>query len=141
LDAAGLREAMRKARGGDLFVHLWASWCGPCMEELPDIDGLARQARARGATFLSVALEDPNRAAHVLDVLRQRAPHLTRFLVKVEDAQQFAALFAGEWDGSIPALFVYDRAGNLRASFVGQLENADIRRMLADISSAPAPKK
>ncbi|MFL5307514.1 MAG: TlpA disulfide reductase family protein, partial [Polyangia bacterium] len=74
LDAAALREAMRKARGGDLFVHLWASWCGPCMEELPDIDGLARQARARGATFLSVALDDPNRAAHVLDVLRQRAP-------------------------------------------------------------------
>ena len=55
------------------------------MEELPDIDGLARQARARGATFLSVALDDPKRAAHVLDVLRRRAPNLTRFLVKVED--------------------------------------------------------
>ena len=46
-------------------------------------------------------------------------------------------VFAGEWDGSIPALFVYDRAGHLRASFVGQLENADIRRMLADTSVTP----
>ncbi|MES1208447.1 MAG: TlpA disulfide reductase family protein [Pseudomonadota bacterium] len=141
LDATALREVMRKAQGGDLFVHLWASWCGPCLQELPDIDGLARQARARGATFLSVALDDPQRGDHVLDVLRRRAPNLTRFLAKVDEPEKFAALFAGEWDGSIPALFVYDRAGKLRASFVGELENADIRRMLADISAPPSPKK
>ena len=111
------------------------------MEELPDIDGLARQARARGATFLSVSLDEPHREAHVLDVLRRRAPNLTRFVAKLEDGEKFAQLFAGEWDGSIPALFVYDRAGQLRASFVGELENADIRRMLADISSQASPKK
>ena len=137
LDATSLQQAMRKAKGGDLFVHLWASWCGPCLEELPDINRLARQARGRGATFLSVSLDDPKRGAHVLDVLHRRAPNLTHFVAKLDDPDKFADLFSGEWDGSIPALFVYDRAGHLRASFVGQLENADIRRMLADISVAP----
>jgi thiol-disulfide isomerase/thioredoxin len=137
LDATGLRQAMRKAQGSDLFIHLWASWCGPCLEELPDIDHLARQTRARGAAFLSVSLDDPRRAGHVLEVLRRRAPNLTRFVAKLDDPDKLAALFSGEWDGSIPALFVYDRTGHLRASFVGQLENADIRRMLADISVAP----
>jgi thiol-disulfide isomerase/thioredoxin len=140
LDPSSLGQAMRKAQGSDLFVHLWASWCGPCMEELPDIDRLARQARARGATFLSVSLDDPRRGAHVLDVLHRRAPNLTRFVARLDDPDKFAALFAGEWDGSIPALFMYDRTGHLRASFVGELENADIRRMLADISAAsPGP--
>jgi thiol-disulfide isomerase/thioredoxin len=137
LDANSLRQAMHKAKGGDLFVHLWASWCGPCLEELPDIDRLARQARARGATFLSVSLDPPKRAPHVLEVLHRQAPNLTRFVAKLDDPDKFAELFSGEWDGSIPALFVYDRTGHLRASFVGQLENADIRRMLADISAAP----
>lgn len=141
VDAATLRQAMRKAKGSDLFVHLWASWCGPCMEELPDIDRLARQARARGATFLSMSLDAPKRGAHVLEVLHRQAPNLTRFVAKLEDGQKFAELFAGEWDGSIPALFVYDRSGKLRASFVGQLENADIRRMLADIPAPTPPKK
>ncbi len=139
LDATSLRQAMRKAKGGDLFIHLWASWCGPCLEELPDIDRLARQARARGATFLSVSLDDPKRGAHVLEVLHRQAPNLTHFVAKLDDPDKFADLFSGEWDGSIPALFVYDRTGHLRASFVGQLENADIRRMLADISAPPGP--
>jgi len=137
LDANSLRQAMHKAKGGELFVHLWASWCGPCLEELPDIDRLARQARARGATFLSVSLDAPQRGPHVLEVLHRQAPNLTRFVAKLDDPDKFAELFSGEWDGSIPALFVYDRTGHLRASFVGQLENADIRRMLADISAAP----
>ena len=137
LDATSLRQAMRKAKGGDLFIHLWASWCGPCLKELPNIDRLARQARARGATFLSVSLDDPKRGAHVLDVLHRQAPSLTHFVAKLNDPDKLADLFSGEWDGSIPALFVYDRTGHLRASFVGQLENADIRRMLADISVAP----
>ena len=137
LDATSLRQAMRKAKGGDLFIHLWASWCGPCLEELPDIDRLARQARARGATFLSVSLDDPKRGAHVLEVLHRQAPNLTHLVAKLDDPDKFADLFSGEWDGSIPALFVYDRTGHLRASFVGRLENADIRRMLADISGSP----
>jgi thiol-disulfide isomerase/thioredoxin len=137
MDATSLRHVMRKAKGGDLFIHLWASWCGPCMEELPDIDRLARQARTRGAACVSVSLDDPRHAAHVLEVLHRQAPNLTRFVAKFDDPDKFADLFSGEWDGSIPALFVYDRTGHLRASFVGQLENADIRRMLADISATP----
>jgi len=137
LDVTRLGEEMRKARGRDLFIHLWASWCGPCLEELPDVDRFAREARARGATFLSVSLDDPRRAAHVLDVLHRRAPNLTPFVARFDDPDKFIALFSTEWEGAIPALFSYDRQGKLRGSVVGEIENADIRRMLADISVAP----
>jgi len=137
LDVTGLGEQIHKARGRDLFIHLWASWCGPCLEELPDVDRFAREARARGATFLSVSLDDPKRAAHVLDVLHRRAPNLTPFVARFDDPDKFIAFFSTEWEGAIPALFSYDRQGHLRGSIVGEIENADIRRMLADISVAP----
>jgi|GEM_PF-547033 len=137
LDVSGLGEQLRKARGRDLFIHLWASWCGPCLEELPEVDRFAREARARGATFLSVSLDDPKRAAHVLDVLHRRAPNLTPYVARFEDPDKFIAFFSTEWEGAIPALFSYDRQGHLRGSVIGEIENADIRRMLADISIAP----
>jgi len=137
LDVAGLGEQLRKARGRDLFIHLWASWCGPCLEELPEVDRFAREARARGATFLSVSLDDPKRAAHVLEVLHRRAPNLTPFVARFDDPDKFIAFFSTEWEGAIPALFSYDRQGRLRGSVVGEIESADIRRMLAAISVAP----
>jgi len=139
LDVTGLGEQVHKARGRDLFIHLWASWCGPCLEELPDVDRFAREARARGATFLSVSLDDPQRAAHVLDVLHRRAPSLTPFVARFDDPDKFIAFFSTEWEGAIPALFFYDRQGHLRDSIVGELENGDIRRLLAAISIASAP--
>lgn len=137
LDVTGLGEQIRKARGRDLFIHLWASWCGPCLEELPEVDRFAREARSRGATFLSVSLDDPKRAAHVLDVLHRRAPNLTPFVARFDDPDKFIAFFSTEWEGAIPALFSYDRQGKLRGSVVGEIESADIRRMLAAISIAP----
>jgi thiol-disulfide isomerase/thioredoxin len=128
LDVPSLRERMHQARGHDLFVHLWASWCGPCLEELPSIDRLARATRARGATFLSVSLDDPDRQAQVLDILRH-APALTRFVATFQTPEQLLALFGGEWDGSLPALLVYDGGGRLRATFVGALDDAELRRL------------
>ncbi|HEY4183601.1 MAG TPA: TlpA disulfide reductase family protein [Polyangia bacterium] len=138
VDIARLGEEMRKAKGRDLFVHLWASWCGPCLEELPVVDRFAREARARGATFISVSLDDIKRGAHVMDVLRQRAPSLTTFVARFDDPERFVAMFTTEWQGAIPALFAYDPQGHLRASVIGEIEPADIRKMLADIALAPA---
>ena len=137
LDVTGLGDQIQKARGRNLFIHLWASWCGPCLQELPDVDRFAREARARGATFLSVSLDDPRRAAQVLDVLHRRAPNLTPFVASFDDPDKFIAFFSTEWEGAIPALFAYDRQGHLRDSIVGEIGNADIRRLLAAISIAP----
>lgn len=136
VDLARLGEEMRRAKGRDLFIHLWASWCGPCLEELPVVDRFAREARARGATFISVSLDDIKRGAHVMDVLRQRAPSLTTFVARFDDPDRFIALFAKEWQGSIPALFAYDPQGHLKTSVIGEIEPADVRKMLADIAIA-----
>jgi thiol-disulfide isomerase/thioredoxin len=136
VDIARLGEEMRKAKGRDLFVHLWASWCGPCLDELPVIDRFAREARARGAIFISVSLDDLKRGAHVMDVLRERAPSLTTFVARFDDPDRFIAMFAKGWQGSIPALFAYDPQGHLRASVIGEIEPSDVRKMLADIAIA-----
>jgi len=142
LDGAAIGARMREARGHSLFVHLWASWCGPCLAELPTIDLFARAARARGATFLSVSLDDVARGTHVADVLRQKAPNLTRILARFEDPDRFMAVFSREWEGGIPALFGYDADGRLAGSLMGEADVEDLDRLLEDLTApvaAPRP--
>jgi len=142
LDGAAIGARMREARGHSLFVHLWASWCGPCLAELPTIDLFARAARARGATFLSVSLDDVARGTHVADVLRQKAPNLTRILARFEDPDRFMAVFSREWEGGIPALFGYDADGRLAGSLMGEADVQDLDRLLEDLTApvaAPRP--
>ena len=143
LDIAALRREMGSAKGKPLLVHLWASWCGPCLEELPLVESFATEARARGVVVLSFSLDDPKRGARVAEVLRARAPGLTSIVARFDDPDQFMALFSREWEGSIPALFAFDRQGHLLRSLVGSVEPAELKQLLAELlaPSLPAPAR
>lgn len=143
-----LRREMNQARGQSLFVHLWATWCGPCLQELPVVDRFARAARARGAVVLSLSLDTDWRGiARVNSVLRERAPSLTPAVAQFDNAEQFITLLSPSWEGAIPALFAFDRAGKLESSLIGEVDPAAFQSLLARIAppvrgrstAAPAP--
>ena len=137
LEVPQLRAEMNKARGRPLFMHLWATWCAACLHELPFMERFARAARARGAVVLSVSLDsDWTGIARAPLVLRTRAPSLTTFVARFEDTYQFTRTLSPKWDGSIPALFAYDAAGALKASFIGSIEPS---RLDAVLDSLAAP--
>ena len=143
LEVPQLRAEMSKARGRPLFMHLWATWCAACLHELPSMERFARAARARGAVVLSVSLDsDWTGIARAPLVLRTRAPSLTTFVARFEDTYQFTKTLSPKWDGSIPALFAYDAAGALKASFIGSIEPSRLDAVLDSLaapSGATAP--
>jgi thiol-disulfide isomerase/thioredoxin len=123
-----------------VLVHFWASWCGPCLEELPLVDKFARDMKARGVDVLSLSLDDPDRAGpRVVEVLAARAPSLTRNIVKVADTDTFINAIDPRWEGSIPAVFAYDSEGRLRDRLIGEATRRELDGLAARVSS-PARK-
>src|SRR6266571_2779712 len=56
-DLDGIHRELAAHRGRPVFVNFWASWCVPCVQELPDLASLARENGAGGAVFLGVSLD------------------------------------------------------------------------------------
>ena len=52
----GISE-LRKFRGKVVFLNFWATWCGPCKEEMPSIEKLYQQFKERDFTFLSISVD------------------------------------------------------------------------------------
>jgi thiol-disulfide isomerase/thioredoxin len=121
---------------------MWASWCGPCLQELPAIDDFARRARARGIVVLSLALDTDYRGGgRVASVLRERAPRLTPIIAQFTDAGPFMAMFSRDWEGTIPALFVFDRAGTLEKSLLDAIEPAALDQLIEHLAGPiPSPR-
>ena len=62
--------------GRPLVVNLWASWCGPCIEEMPELDRYAAEQGDRGVQVVGIALDDPAAVADFLERIPVRYPIL-----------------------------------------------------------------
>jgi thiol-disulfide isomerase/thioredoxin len=106
----GTRTAdLSKLRGRVVVLNLWASWCAPCIEELPSLLALQKQMPELAVVAVSMD-QDP-------DVYRRfLAEHHVDVLTVRDEEQRVNALYGTV---QIPETYIIDRQGVLRRKFIG----------------------
>lgn len=134
---AELTALLRSHKGRPVVLHFWATWCGPCLDELPRLARMAQEWRRKGVAFVPVSLDDPDKksAARVGALLDRRlgdagwSPILT-----TRDPAAFVRGLAPQWQGEIPAFFAYDRETRLRAAHLGDITKGEFDALVATLS-------
>lgn len=103
-----------KEHGADvLVVNFWATWCGPCVEELPYFVNLAKRYPESKVRVVGLSLDFPDQIeTGVVPFLRKRGIPYSNVIVYVDDPQQVIEQFSKDWSGELPATFFFDRQGN-----------------------------
>ena len=123
-------------RGRARLVHLWASWCVPCRAELPLLAEGLRAKHRRDLDVVVLALDEPSADREVRRLLTRAGPLPGKsWVVSPSLAAPHILRIDAEWDGSVPASYVLDRAGKLAfaqrgLSIVPELM-AEVDRVLA----------
>lgn len=73
-DMSGTEFKLEKLRGKIVVINLWATWCKPCLAELPELNSLVNKYQAKDVVFLAAAPEDKT----VLEVFLQKNPFAYR---------------------------------------------------------------
>ncbi len=142
IDQSVVKAERARHKGRVLVVHLWATWCGACVDELPLLANLARQAKSRGIDFLPLSLDEPTArsAVHVARVLRATTGDARWSpILKVSDAEALVAELDPRWEGEVPVFFVYDRQGRLHRTVVGDLPWASLEPLVGDLTKPSLP--
>lgn len=101
--------------GKVLFVNLWATWCGPCRIETPELVKLHKEFRSRGVEMIALSTEDPDASAQsVMNFMRQYGVDYQVGWATREVAQQ---LMQGRT--AIPQSFIIARDGRVLKRFIG----------------------
>jgi thiol-disulfide isomerase/thioredoxin len=111
-DPAAIRKAIAEAGGVAVLVNVWATWCGPCREEFPDILKIRRDLGSNGLKVILVSADFDDTRKDAEKFLRDRGVDFPSYIKTGRDEDLIAAL-APQWSGALPATFIYDGKGTL----------------------------
>ena len=102
IDDAGVAKLAKNDTDKLLLVNLWATWCGPCVSELPELVTINRMYRKRNFQFVTISLDEPEKKDDALKVLKENHVAATNYLLNTKDRDTFAEALDKEWPGPVP---------------------------------------
>lgn len=124
-DLDGHPQKLDTLRGSISVVSFWATWCGPCREELPRLSALAQQYAAQGVHFVAISIDEPKDRAKV-------APYVTQQKLKMDvwlggDTDMLARVGLGD---IVPGTLILDQQGEIVGRIMGEAREEDVRSSL-----------
>lgn len=106
--------ALNQFRGQVVVLNFWATWCPPCVEEMPSLVEMQRRMKAKGVTVVAVSIDVDESAYH--QFVKEHGVNL----LTVRDPEQKTPGLYGThgW----PETFVIDRNGVMRRKFIGAVD-------------------
>ena len=130
--AAEVLQAVREPGAKAVLVNLWASWCGPCREEFPDLVRLERAYAAKGLRVVFVSWDDNARAA-VKFLAKQGVTAPSLIKSDAENDQKFLTGIEPKLSGALPATLIYDGQGKLQSWWEGAVSYAEFEKKVVAV--------
>ncbi|MGH8027182.1 MAG: TlpA family protein disulfide reductase [Pseudoxanthomonas sp.] len=123
-DLQGRMQSLPHAYAGrPLLINVWASWCGPCIEEMPELDRYARSQGEKGVQVIGLALDTPENIRQFLG----RVPVTYPILVDTPGPAD-ASVWLGNRKGVLPYSVLVGADGKILKQKVGPFTPGEIDR-------------
>lgn len=127
-DMQGKTRALGEWQGKIMVINLWATWCGPCREEIPIMIKLQQKYRDQGLTFIGVAMDDPGPVEKYAKEIGINYPILMGDITLGEFGRRI-----GNTNGGLPYTAVIDRSGKIITTRLGGIDEKFLEQALAPL--------
>jgi peroxiredoxin len=124
-DIQGVPVSMEAFRDQVVLINFWATWCTPCVEEMPMLSRLQEQFADQRMQVVGIALDDPQKAGDFASQLEIGYP----ILVGTTDAILVGRQF-GNRAGMLPYSVLVDREGVIQWTHLGALERQELETQI-----------
>jgi peroxiredoxin len=132
LDDAGALRLAKNDGPKLLLVNLWATWCGPCVHELPELTTMHRMYRKRKFELVTISLDEPEKKDDALKVLKENHLSATNYILNSRSRDSFAEALDKEWPGPVPYTLLIAPGGKVIYRKTGAFEPLELRRAIVD---------
>jgi peroxiredoxin len=110
-------------KGQVLVLNFWATWCAPCVAEMPEFVKLDAEYRNKGVRVVAISADDTTDLnTLVARFVREKKMAFPVYVQDTDDPQEMIDLINKDWPGTLPATFIYDKQGQLVLSRFGIID-------------------
>lgn len=132
IDAGAVKKLA--ANGGERaklrLVNVWATWCGPCVTELPELVTINRMYRGRAFEAITISMDEPDDEAAALGMLKKNRVAMTNVLYAGGDKDALVAALDPEWQGPIPHTVLIAPGGKVLYRKTGAFDPLELKRAI-----------
>jgi thiol-disulfide isomerase/thioredoxin len=123
---------LRQNAGTDklLLVNVWATWCGPCVKEFPDLETMVRMYANRPLTIVTLSINNPDEKPLVSAFLQKQHAFNKNYLFNSDDAADAVKALGTGWKGGAPYTVLIGTKGEVLYKTQGEMNVLEVQRAI-----------
>jgi len=130
VDVAGLKELARNDSKKLRLINVWATWCGPCLIEFPELVTTNRMYRGRDFELVTVSADPAEKHDAALEFLKGQQASNRNFHFDVGDPYKLIEALDPKWEGALPQTMLVAPGGRVVYRSAGIIDPLALRRAI-----------
>ncbi len=134
ISAAEFEALLEAHKGQVLMINYWATWCAPCLREIPDLMAVAETLGDEPFAFIALSLDDPySGQAQIESFIDRWFPGFTSYLRTDPEMDMIASVVDASWNEIMPTTYIIDRDGNIARMIQGKVSKEEFLAAVREV--------
>jgi thiol-disulfide isomerase/thioredoxin len=127
-DTQGQAQPLSQWKGKALVVNFWATWCAPCVDEMPELSALQKQIAPKNIQIIGIGIDSAANIVQFASKYKISYPLYIAGMSGTNLSREF-----GNKAGGLPFTVLIGQDGQIRKTYLGRLKLEELRRDIASL--------
>ncbi|PSR56499.1 redoxin [Adhaeribacter arboris] len=130
IEEADLKALLKNDTDKVRLVNVWATWCGPCVVEMPEFINMNRMYRNREFEFITISADKPDKKDKALAILKKMQASNKNYIWHSEDTYKLIEAIDPQWQGALPYTLLIEPGGKVAYRTQGSIVPLEMKKMI-----------